>query len=58
MSDKIGKQKYTMLSYLEFEININDFWFEISNQNIQRFIDIKKRMQNMIGKSELFICEK
>lgn len=58
MSDKIGKQKYTMLSYLEFEININDFWFEISNQNIQRFIDIKKRMKNMIGKSELFICEK
>lgn len=47
-----------MLSYLEFEININDFWFEISNQNIQRFIDIKKRMKNMIGKSELFICEK
>lgn len=44
MSDKIGKQKYTMLSYLEFEININDFRFEISNQNIQRFIDIKKRI--------------
>lgn len=44
MSDKIGKQKYTMLSYLEFEININDFRFEILNQNIQRFIDIKKRI--------------
>lgn len=39
--------------------NINDFRFEISNQNIQRFIDIKKRIQNrLVNQNFLFVKNK